>query len=391
MPIINRIGNFASDMTGWRRHLHMHPELEFDCFETAGFVVERLKEFGVDEIHEGIAKTGIVAIINGKDGGNGTTLGLRADMDALPMQETTGLEYQSVHEGKMHACGHDGHTTMLLGAARYLAETRNFAGKVALIFQPAEENGGGAGVMVEEGILDRFGITEVYAVHTSTEAEVGHFYTVPSAIMAACDSFEITVTGTGGHAAYPHETADPLAAIAGIYSAIQTIVSRNLDPLAMAVVSVTQIHGGTAENIIPGSASMGGTIRTLDKDVRALIFNRLDEIAESQSGAYGCKAKVNIIIGYPATINDPAKTEFAIAVAQEISGENSVDANRGLELGAEDFAFMLEARPGSYLNIGQGAGPGVHNSSFDFNDEILPIGASYFARLVERAQPTPII
>ena len=374
-------------MKAWRRHLHKYPELTFDCHETSAFVVEKLKEFGVDEIQQQIAKTGVVAIINGNDKNTGTTLGLRADMDALPMQETTGLEYASVNEGKMHACGHDGHTTMLLGAARYLSETRNFSGKVALIFQPAEENGGGAGVMVQEGILDRFGITEVYALHTSTTSDTGHFHTAPGPLMAACDTFEIHISGLGAHAAYPHEGNDPLTPAVGIYSAIQNVISRNLDPLHQAICSVTQIHGGTTDNVTPETAFIGGTIRTFDKEDREMIFTRLEEIANGQATAYNCKAKLKLITGYPATINDPAKTEFAVGVAREISGEAAVIGNSEKELGAEDFAFMLEERPGSYLFLGQGEGPGVHNPNFDFNDEISPYGASYFARLVEKAQP----
>ncbi len=387
MPIINRIGNFAEDMKIWRRHLHKHPELEFECHKTSAFVIEQLKEFGVDEIHDGIAKTGVVAIINGQGKSNGTTLGLRADMDALPMQETTGLDYQSSYDGKMHACGHDGHTTMLLGAARYLAETRNFSGKVALIFQPAEESGGGAGVMVKEGIMERFDITEVYAMHTSTTAEPGHIYTIPGPIMAAVDTFEITVTGVGGHAAYPQESIDPLAATVGIYSAIQTIISRNHDPLKDAVCAVTQIHGGTTDNVIDEKAFIGGTIRTFDIEVREMIFRRIREIAERQAEAYSCKADVKLETGYPPTVNDPGKTRFAIEVAREIVGEAAVDGETGIELGAEDFAFMLEERPGSYVFIGQGKGPGVHNPNFNFNDEISPVGVSYFVRLVEKAQP----
>ncbi|THB75649.1 MAG: amidohydrolase [Desulfobacteraceae bacterium] len=387
MPVVKRIADYAEDMKRWRQQLHKHPELLFDCHQTSTFVIDKLKEFGVDEIHEKIAKTGVVAVINGQGEGSGTTLGLRADMDALPMQETTGLEHASIYEGKMHACGHDGHTTMLLGAARYLAETRNFSGQVVLIFQPAEEGGGGAEVMVKEGIMDRFGITEVYAMHISTEACAGHFYTMPGAIMAAVDSFEINIKGLGGHGASPQNTVDPLVAGVGIATAIQTIISRNHDPRQDAVCSVTQFHAGTTHNVIAETAFIGGTIRTFDKGDRQMILRRLREVAEGQASAYNCEVEVKIEEGYPATVNDPKKTEFAVEAAKEVVGESAVNGNTGKELGAEDFAFMLEARPGSYVFLGQGEGIGVHNPKFDFNDDISPYGASFFARIVERAQP----
>ncbi len=389
MPVVNRIADYADEMKTWRRHLHMHPELGFDCHETAAFVVAKLKEFGVDEIHEGIATSGLVAIINGQnqDGASRATIGLRADMDALPMQETTGLDYASTVDGKMHACGHDGHTTMLLGAARYLAETRKFSGRVALIFQPAEEGGGGAGVMVQEGIMERFGIDQVYAMHNTPDAELGHFYSKPGPIMAAVDTFDIHISGRGGHGAYPQETADPIVAAVGIVTAIQTIISRNHDTRNEAVCSVTQIHSGSADNIIPDTAYINGTIRSFDKQVQAMIHARLREIVAGQAASYAVDATVEIDINYPATVNDAAKTEFAVEVAREVAGFDAVEGNAGMEMGAEDFSYMLESRPGSYLFLGQGAGAGLHNPNFNFNDEISPIGASFFARLVETAQP----
>jgi hippurate hydrolase len=383
MPVINRIADFAEDLTAWRRHLHAHPELAFDCHETAAFVVERLRAFGVDEIHEGIAISGVVAIINGQ--GEGPTLGLRADMDALPMDETTGLDYASTVKGKMHACGHDGHTTMLLGAARYLAETRNFAGRVALIFQPAEENGGGGGVMVEEGVMDRFAIREVYALHCAPGTPVGSFYTTPGPIMAAVDSFHIHIKGKGGHGAFPHETADPVVAAVGIASAIQTIVSRNNYAEDALVVSVTQIHTGSADNIIPDTAYINGTVRTFDPKVQALVQRRLQAIVDGHAAAYEVKAELDYEIGYPATINNPAKTAFAVDVAREVSAHVKDDAVR--EMGAEDFSYMLNARPGAYLFLGIGEGATWHHPDFDFNDEAAPAGASFFARVVERALP----
>ena len=385
MPIINRIADYAKDMQGWRRHLHQNPELAFECYETAAFVVERLREFGVDDIHEGIATTGLVAIINGQ--GEGATIGLRADMDALAMPEETGLDYASVHAGKMHACGHDGHTTMLLGAARYLAETRNFSGRVALIFQPAEEDGGGGEVMCDEGIMDRFDIGEVYALHNIPDLPLGTFSTTPGPIMAAVDDFEINIKGLGGHGAYPQDTRDPVVAAVAVASAIQTIVSRNLDTRKELVVSVTQIHTGSADNIIPEVAFVGGTVRTFDKDVQAMVQTRLQAICEGVAATYDVEVSLTYNIGYPATINTPKNVELAAAVAAEVSGVDNVIADQQPEMGAEDFSFMLEKRPGAYLFLGQGEGPGVHNTAYDFNDEISPIGASFFARMVETRQP----
>lgn len=389
MPVVNRIADYAEDMKTWRRHLHMHPELQFDCHETAAFVVERLKEFGVDEIHEGIATSGVVAIINGQ--GDGDTIGLRADMDALPMQETTGLDYSSTVDGKMHACGHDGHTTMLLGAARYLAETRRFSGRVALIFQPAEEGGGGAGVMVEEGILERFGINQVYALHNVPGVPVGQFYTTPGPIMAAVDTFEIFIRGDGGHGAYPQDTKDPIVAAVGMVSAIQTIVSRNHYALQDLVVSVTQIHTGTADNIIPEDAYICGTVRTFEKDVQDMVEDRLREIVAGQAAAYNVEARLDYIRGYPATVNNAEKAAFAADVAREIAGEAGVNPDAPREMGAEDFAYMLEKRPGAYLFLGQGDAAGLHHPAYNFNDEASPHGASFFARLVEKAQPLTTI
>lgn len=385
MPVVNRIADFADEMKGWRRHLHAHPELEFDCHKTAAFVVARLKEFGVDEIHEGIAKTGVVAIINGQ--GNGPTIGLRADMDALPMDEVSGVDYASEVEGMMHACGHDGHTTMLLGAAKYLAETRKFSGRVALLFQPAEEEGGGGDVMVKEGVMDTFNVKDVYAIHNVPGLPFGEFATTPGPIMAAVDTFTISLQGKGGHGAYPQDTIDPVVAAVAMVNAIQTIVSRNHDTRGEAVVSVTQIHAGTVNNVIPDGGFINGTIRTFDKDVQAMIHRRLEEITKGTAAAYGLEATLELEIGYPATVNHAEQTAFAADVAREVAGDTAVDAAQGMEMGAEDFSYMLEARPGAYLFLGAGEGAGLHNPAYDFNDEVAPIGASFFARLVETAQP----
>ena len=385
MPVVNRIADFAADMTKWRQHLHSIPELEFDCFETAAFVADRLREFGVDELHEGIAKTGIVAIIKGQ--GEGPTIGLRADMDALPIAEETAVHYASKNQGKMHACGHDGHTTMLLGAARYLAETRNFSGRVALIFQPAEEEGGGAGVMVEEGIMDRFDISQVYALHNAPGFEEGYFYTAPGPIMAAVDTFEVHIQGVGGHGAMPHETKDPVMAACGIAQAIQTIVSRNHYALDDLVVSVTQIHTGTVNNVIPDTAYINGTVRTFDPNVQKMVMQRMEQIVQGQAASYGVEARLEYNISYPATINHADQAAFAADVAREVSGTERVNANAGREMGAEDFAYMLQERPGAYLFLGQGQGAGLHHPKYNFNDEIAPVGSSFFARIVEKALP----
>ncbi|WP_170390358.1 M20 aminoacylase family protein [Ruegeria arenilitoris] len=385
MPVVNRIADYAADMAEWRQHLHTIPELEFDCHQTAAFVAERLREFGVDELHEGIAQTGIVAIITGQ--GDGPTIGLRADMDALPIAEETGVDYASKTPGMMHACGHDGHTTMLLGAARYLAETRNFRGRVALLFQPAEEEGGGADIMVKEGVMDRFDIAQVYALHNAPGFAEGAFYTTPGPIMAAVDTFDIHIQGVGGHGAMPHETRDPVMAACGIAQAIQTIVSRNHYALDDLVISVTQIHTGTVNNVIPDTAYLNGTVRTFDPAVQQMVMTRLEEIVQGQAASYGVTATLDYVVGYPATVNDADKTRFAAEVAREVSGADRVIAEAGREMGAEDFSYMLQERPGAYLFLGQGDGPGLHHPKYNFNDEIAPVGASFFARIVEKAQP----
>lgn len=385
MPVLNRIAAYAAEMTAWRHHLHRNPELGFDCHQTAAFIADRLREFGVDEIHTGIARSGIVAIINGQ--GDGPTIGLRADMDALPIAELTGAEHASVVAGKMHACGHDGHVTMLLGAAKYLCETRRFSGRVALLFQPAEEDGGGGQVMVQEGVMDRFAITQVFGIHNAPNVEFGHFHTTPGALMASVDTAFVTVTGKGGHGATPHDCVDPLIAIVGMVQAIQTIIPRNVYALEEAVISVTQIHGGTASNIIPEQAMFCATIRSFDPEVRALLKKRFYEIVEGHAAAYAVTAVIDYDWGYPPTINTAPEAAFAAEVAREISGADAVNDRANKEMGSEDFSYMLESRPGAYLFLGTGPGAGLHHPAFDFNDEAAPIGASFFARLVERAQP----
>jgi hippurate hydrolase len=385
MPVINSIADLAPQMAEWRRWLHQNPEIDFACHKTARFVADRLAEFGVDEIHEGIAQTGVVAIINGQ--GAGPTIGLRADMDALPMSEQTGADWSSHTPGAMHACGHDGHTTMLLGAAKYLAETRRFKGRVALIFQPAEEGSGGGRVMVEEGVMDRFEIAQVYALHNGPGVAAGAFWTTPGPIMAAADEFQIEITGEGGHAATPEQTRDPIPAALAIASAIQTISSRNLRSGDGLVISITQINAGTASNIVPTTATLGGTVRSFAPEVRNMVERRLAEIVAGQAAAFGVEATCAFIRGYPPTVNHAAHATFAADVATQVVGEDNVARSGRPEMAAEDFAYMLEARPGAYLYIGNGDSAGLHHPAYDFNDAVAPVGASFFARLVETAQP----
>lgn len=387
MPVKNRFAELLPEITAWRRDFHEHPELMFDVQRTAGKVADLLREFGCDEVVEGIGRTGVVGIIKGRTDSAGRVIGLRADMDALPIVEVTGKPYASTVPGRMHACGHDGHVTMLLGAAKYLAETRRFAGRVALIFQPAEEDGGGGLAMVEDGMMDRFDIREVYGIHNSPNTPFGHFHTAPGPLMAAVDTAFVYLTGKGGHGATPHETVDPIPAAVGMIGALQTIVSRNVHALDELVVSVTQIHAGTASNIIPEEAWFCATIRSFTPAVRELAKKRFHEIVEGHAAAYGVAARVEYDWGYPPTVNHAAQAAFAAEVAREISGEAAVLADAGKEMGAEDFSYMLEARPGAYLFLGTGPGAGLHHAAFDFNDEAAPVGASFFARLVERALP----
>ena len=385
MAVINRIAGFADDLKTWRRHLHMHPELSLDCHETATFVVERLTEMGVDEIHQGWAESGVVAVINGK--GEGATTALRADMDALPMDEKTGAEWATTVPGRMHACGHDGHTTMLLGAARYLAETRNFSGKVVLLFQPAEESIGGGRIMVEEGVMDCFDVDEVYAIHTDAFNELGEFGTRAGGLMASVDDWTITVVGKGGHAAYPASTIDPIPAALQIAQAINSIAGRRVPSFEPVVISLTQFHSGSASNIIPETAVLNGTVRTFSAEMRDMLEDQIKNIAASQEQASGVTVNVDYDRSYPPTINHADQVDKAVTVAKEIVGDAMVNSTIKAEMGSEDFSYMLNARPGAFLFLGQGVGPSVHHPEFDFNDEAAPIGASFFARLVETLQP----
>lgn len=385
MPVLNRIAEFQDQMTSWRQHLHAHPELLFDTVETAAFVAERLREFGVDEVHSGIAQNGLVAIIKGQ--GEGPAIGLRADMDALPIEEVRDLPYKSKTAGKMHACGHDGHTTMLLGAAKYLAETRNFSGSVALIFQPAEEGGGGAGVMVDEGVLDRFNIAQVYALHNWPGLDVGKIQTTAGPAMAAADRFDIDLKVNGAHAAWPQASVDAIVVGSLIVQALQTIVSRVTAPSESVVLSITQFTAGTTYNVIPSTAQLLGTVRTLNDDLREPIAARIRSIVEGIATAHGAAVEFDYEMGYPVTSNDAGATDLALAAARDVFGAENARGDHQPCMGAEDFGFMLNERPGSYLFLGNGDGPGLHHPEYDFNDAAAPFGASFFARLVERAQP----
>jgi len=385
MPIVNRVADFQRDLAAWRHEIHAHPETAFEEKRTAEFVARRLQEFGI-EIHRGLAGTGVVGTLKGSIPG-GRAIALRADMDALHIQEKNGVDYASKVAGKMHACGHDGHTTMLLGAARYLAETRNFAGTVHFIFQPAEENEGGGRVMVEEGLFERFPVEAVFGMHNWPGMPAGKFAMRSGPMMASFDIFEITVKGKGTHAALPHLGVDPVIAAAQIATGLQTITSRNTHPLDSAVVSVTQIHGGDTWNVIPDEVVLRGTTRSFRKEVQDAIEAAIRRIAEGVAGAMGASVSLRYERRYPPTVNSAAETEIAAAVASEVVGEANVDRALTPTMGSEDFAFMLQAKPGAYVFIGNGGGDkaaALHNPHYDFNDEILTIGASFWARLVER-------
>ena len=360
MPIKNRLAEMQDEIAGWRRHLHTIPELQFDLPQTTAFVEDRLREMGITDITPGIGRSGIVAVIEGKTNRSGKVIGLRADMDALPITEATGLDYASTHPGKMHACGHDGHTAMLLGAAKYLSETRNFDGKVVLIFQPAEEGGGGGREMVADGLMERWGIQEVYGMHNMPGTPVGSFHIRPGALLASADQFDIVLTGKGGHAAAPHEAIDTNLAAAHVLIALQSIASRNVDPLKQLVVSVCTLHSETeAHNVIPQTVLLRGTVRALDPEVRDLAQARLTRIATLTAEAYGCTAAVEYERGYPITMNSEANTDFAADIAEIVAG--SVDRDTPPIMAGEDFSYMLEQRPGAYMFLGNGPGAHVHH------------------------------
>jgi len=384
MPIVNRVAALHNEIKEWRRDFHAHPELRYDVHRTAGAVAEKLKSFGCDEVVPGIGRTGVVGIIRGRKPGN-KVVGLRADMDALPLEEETGLPYKSTVPGKMHACGHDGHSAMLLGAAKYLAETRNFAGTAVVIFQPAEEGGAGALAMIKDGLISRFGIQEVYGMHNYPGLPIGEFAIRPGPIMAAADHLQIEIEGKGGHAARPHLSIDTILVGAQMINQLQSIVARNIDPLDSAVVSVCMFQAGHTDNVIPQHALLRGTARSLTPRVRELLHKRIGEVVEGTARLYGASAKITYTNGYPVVVNHERQTAFAAGVAREIAGKDKVDIEVPPVMGAEDFAFMLAERPGAFIFVGNGDSAGLHHPAYDFNDETIPVGTSYWVRLAETA------
>ena len=389
MPVPNRIADFAPEMAEWRQDLHRHPELGFEEARTGGVVAAKLAEWGI-EVHRGLAKTGVVGVL--RNGASGRSVGLRTDMDALPMEEANAFAHRSTVPGKMHGCGHDGHTATLLGAAKYLAETRNFDGTVHFIFQPAEEGGGGAGVMVREGLFGRFPCDAVYGIHNDPALELGEAAVVAGTVLAASDRVGITVRGRGGHAARPHIAVDPVLVGAQIVVALQALVSRRTDPLDSAVVSITQFHAGSAGNVIPEEAELYGTVRTLRPETQDTMERLIAQVAQGTAAAHDAEAAVRYVRGYPPTVNHPEQTERAALAAARVLGEGRVIRDRPPAMGGEDFSFMLLERPGCFVKVGQRGKDGrggtpLHNPNYDFNDEVLPLGASYFAALVEQELP----
>ena len=387
MPVKNRLAELHPEITEWRRDIHQHPEILFDTQRTSAMVADKLRSFGVDEVVTGIGRTGVVAVIKGKSTSSGKTIGLRADMDALPIEEQTGLEYASKTPGAMHACGHDGHTAMLLGAAKYLCETRNFDGTAVVIFQPAEEGGGGGKEMCDDGMMERFGIDEVYGMHNWPQMPAGQFAIRSGPFFAASDMFDIKITGKGGHAAKPQETVDPTVVASHLVLALQSIVSRNANPVDQMVVSVTSFEtSSTAFNVIPEAVHLRGTVRTLSAEMRDLAEKRLIELAEGTAAAFGAQADAEYRRTYPVMSNSETQTEFAAKVAESVSG---ACAQADLVMGGEDFSFMLEERPGAYILIGNGDTAAVHNPNYNFNDDAIPAGCSWWAEIIEQGMPAP--
>ncbi|MGV7029473.1 M20 aminoacylase family protein [Methylobacterium symbioticum] len=382
MSPIDRIQTYADELTALRRDLHAHPELGFEEVRTSGIVADLLTGYGI-EVHRGVGGTGVVGILKGRSD-NGRRIGLRADMDALPIEEETNLPYRSTYPGKMHACGHDGHTTMLVGAARYLAETRDFDGTAIFVFQPAEEGLGGARAMLADGLFERFPCDEIYGLHNQPNGPHGAIKLRPGPIMAAADFFDIKVRGRGIHAAQPHHGVDPILISTALAQAMQSIVSRNADPLKSIVISITRIQAGSAYNIVPESAELAGTIRTFDRDLRALASRRIRELAAGYAAAYGAEIDVEIKDVFSVLENAPEQAAAAAEIAAEVVGTDKVDVNASPRMGSEDFADMTLAVPGAYAWLGSNPGPGLHNASYNFDDTIIPIGSAYLARLVER-------
>ncbi len=387
MAIINRMAEFQADISAWRRDIHAHPELQYELHRTADKVAGLLRDFGCDEVVTGVGKTGVVGVIRGKQNASGRAVALRADMDALPIHEETDKPWASTIPGRMHACGHDGHTAMLLGAARYLAETRNFDGAVVLVFQPAEEGGAGAKAMIDDGLFSRWPAEAIYGLHNFPGVDVGDFAIRSGPLMASADTLKITINGQGGHAAMPHNTIDPVMIAMQIVNAYQTVIARNLDPVDTAVISITKIDAGTTDNVIPPKAVMSGTVRALVPETRAWLEERTRSIATSIAAMHGASADFSYIHGYPPTVNHEQETEFAATIGDEIVGRDRVDRDRKPTMGAEDFSFYLKEKPGAFIFMGNGDTAGLHHPGYDFNDEAIPYGCSFFARLAERALP----
>lgn len=385
MPVKNRFAELHADITAWRRDIHANPELLFDTHRTSALVAEKLQAFGCDEVVRGLGRTGVVGVIRGRETGSGKVVGLRADMDALPIEEATGVDYASETSGKMHACGHDGHTAMLLGATQYLAETRNFNGTVVVIFQPAEEGGGGGKEMCDDGLMERFGVQEVYGMHNWPGMPLGSFSIRPGPFFAATDKIEIMVEGKGGHAAKPQETVDPSVVSAHLVTALQSIVSRNANPVEQIVVSITSMETSShAFNVIPSSVRLAGTVRTLSGELRDLAETRMGELCSHIGAAFGAEITLDYERNYPVMANHDAQTQFAAEVARSVGG--SCD-EAPLVMGGEDFAFMLEERPGAYILMGNGDSAPVHHPEYNFNDEAIPMGCSWWAEIAEQRMP----
>jgi hippurate hydrolase len=387
MPNTEIIAALTPEITAIRRDIHRHPELMYEVHRTAGLVADKLREWGVDEVVTGIGQTGVVGVIKGKKAGSGKVIGLRADMDALPIHEQTNLEHRSTVPGKMHACGHDGHTAMLLGAAKYLTETRDFDGTAVLIFQPAEEGGAGAKAMIDDGLITRFGIQEVYGMHNKPGVPVGKFEIAKGPAMAAADRIHIKIEGLGGHAAAPHRVNDPIVASCALVSALQTVASRNVNPLDSIVVSVTALNAGEAFNVIPQTAEIKGSVRTLTPEAREIAQKRITEIVEGVMKAFDMKYELEYHLGYPVTFNHHGQTDFVTSVAKEVFGSESITTDVPPTMGSEDFSYMLEERPGAFINIGNGESAGLHHPAYEFNDEAIPVGVNYWASLIEIAMP----
>ncbi|MEM9756189.1 MAG: M20 aminoacylase family protein [Pseudomonadota bacterium] len=388
MPIKNRLAELSAEITAWRREIHANPEILYDLPKTTALVEAKLREFGVDEVVTGIGRSGVVGVIRGRENTKGRAVGLRADMDALPMTEKTGLPHASQTPGKMHACGHDGHTAMLLGTAKYLAETRNFDGTAVVIFQPAEEGGAGGLAMVEDGMMDRFGIDEVYGMHNEPGLPVGEFGVAPGPVMAAADELKVVIRGRGGHAARPQFALDPVPAACATVLALQTITSRNADPLKALVITIAVMETeSAATNVIDDTVTLAGTVRTLDEETRDMAEARIREVVEATARAHGCTAEIDYERGYPVTVNHDANAEIAREIAGIVAGPDKVRYGRPPVMGAEDFSYMLQARPGAFINVGNGDTARVHQPLYDFNDEAIPFGTSFFAELIERRMP----